>query len=143
MKNREKIQGKLDFIKDCLNKLNILKKYTEKEFFAGFERLYAAEHLIQITIQSLLDVSSFIVASEKFRSPGSSVDVIEVLYENKLIDIKQRDLYQKIIRFRNIVVHFYNGVNENMLYGLLQNNLCELEKFYKHLLKILKKARLS
>ncbi len=137
MEHKEKIQNKLDFIRSNLDKLNIMKKYSKEEFFSYFEHIYAAEHLIQTTIQALTDTANFIVASGKFRSPKNSVDIIDILYENKLLDMSQRDLFQKIIRFRNIVVHLYNGVNENMVFDLLQNNLKDLEDLYQILIVII------
>jgi uncharacterized protein YutE (UPF0331/DUF86 family) len=137
MVNKEKIQNKLDFIKNNLEKLNIMRRYNKEEFFSDFEHIYASEHLIQTTIQALTDTAGFIIASKKFRSPKNSVDMIEILYENKLLDVEQRDLFQKIIRFRNIVVYLYNGVNEKMVFDLLQNNLKDLEEFFTILIVVI------
>ena len=127
----------VDFIKNNLEKLNIMRKYNKEEFFSNFEHIYASEHLIQTTIQALTDTAGFIIASRKFRAPKNSVDIIEILYENKLLDLDQRNLFQKIIRFRNIVVHLYNGVNENMVFELLQNNLKDLEELFRVLIVVI------
>jgi uncharacterized protein YutE (UPF0331/DUF86 family) len=90
-----------------------------------------AEHLIQTTIQGLTDIAGFITGRRKFRSPKNSIDIIEILFENNLLIEDQKKLFQKIIRFRNIVVHLYNGVNEKMVFDILQNNLEDLKIFFQ------------
>jgi len=93
MENKEKIQRKIDFLADNLNKLDIMQKYSEEEFFGNFERIYAAEHLIQTTIQGLTDLAGFITGRGKFRSPKNSIDIIEILFENSLIPEEQKKLF--------------------------------------------------
>lgn len=138
MKQRD-IQSKIDIIIDNLEKLHILKNKGREEFAADFRNADSALHRLQTSIQALLDIGSYIIASLGLRTPNSNAEVIKILNEAEYIPQEKIEVYIKMSGFRNRVVHLYNHIDVNTLHEILLNELDDIKDFYKTLLKIIEK----
>lgn len=138
MKQRD-IQSKIDIIIDNLEKLHILKDKGHEEFAADFRNADSALHRLQTSIQALLDIGSYIIASLGLRTPDSNAEVIKILNEAEYIPQEKIEVYIKMSGFRNRVVHLYNHIDVNTLHEILVNELDDIKDFYKTLLKIIEK----
>jgi len=94
-------------------------------------------HRFQTSIQALVDIGGYIIASLGLRTPGSSGEVIDILVERNLLKEEQRDRYISMIQFRNRIVHFYNDVDLKILYQILQEELADIRQLYHSLILII------
>jgi len=78
---KEDIQAKIDIILDNLEKLSILKSKTYEEFTSDFRNIDSALHRLQTSIQALLDIGSYIIASLGLKTPNTNAEIIEILTE--------------------------------------------------------------
>lgn len=60
---QEDIQTKLDIIPENLEKLELLRSKSYEEFVSDFRNIDSALHRIQTSIQALLDIGGYIIAS--------------------------------------------------------------------------------
>jgi len=134
---KEDVQSKLDIIPENLEKLEILRAMGYEKFTSDFRNIDSALHRFQTSIQALVDIGGYIIASLGLRTPGTSGEVIDILVENGLVRAEQRDRYISMIQFRNRIVHFYNDTDLKILYQILQEEPIDIRELYRTLLLII------
>jgi uncharacterized protein YutE (UPF0331/DUF86 family) len=136
MKN-EDVQSKLDIIPENLEKMEILRALGYKEFTSDFRNVDSALHRLQTSIQALVDIGGYVIASLGLRTPGTSGEVIDILVERGLLHPEKRDRYISMIQFRNRIVHLYNDVDLKILYQILQEEMADIRELYRTLIQII------
>jgi len=139
--NQRDVQTKIDVILDNLEKLNTLKGKEYKEFISDFRNIDSVLHRIQTSIQALLDIGSYVIASLGLRTPNTNAEIIEVLTEAGYISKAKEETYIKMSQFRNRIVHLYNHIDTKSLYDILVNELNDIKVFYTELLKIIEEYK--
>jgi uncharacterized protein YutE (UPF0331/DUF86 family) len=139
--NQRDIQAKIDVIMDNLEKLDILKAKTFEEFITDFRNIDSALHRFQTSIQALLDIGSYIIASLGLRTPNTNAEIIEILSEGGYIPRDKRETYIKISQFRNRIVHLYNHIDTETLYDILINETGDVIDFYTDIMKVIEKYK--
>jgi uncharacterized protein YutE (UPF0331/DUF86 family) len=134
---KEDIQTKIDVVLDNLEKLRSLKIKTYEDFIADFRNIDSAFHRLQTSIQALLDISSYIIASLGLKTPNTNAEIIEILSDAGHISKDKIDAYIKMSQFRNRIVHLYNHIDTETLYKILMDELGDIKDFYKDLLEII------
>ena len=135
--NQRDIQTKIDVIMENVEKLDILKAKSFEEFKSDFRNIDSALHRLQTSIQALLDIGSYIIASLGLRAPNTNAEIIEILSEEGHISQDKKQTYIKISQFRNRIVHLYNHIDTETLYDILINELNDITAFYVDLIKII------
>jgi len=136
MKN-EDVQSKLDIIPENLEKMEILRALGYKEFTSDFRNVDSALHRLQTSIQALVDIGGYVIASLGLRTPGTSGEVIDILVERGLLHPEKRDRYISMIQFRNRIVHLCNDVDLKILYQILQEEMADIRELYRTLIQII------
>lgn len=134
---KEDVQSKLDIIPENLDKLKILQAKSYEEFISDFRNIDSALYRLQTSIQALVDLGGYIIASLGLRTPGSSAEVIDILVEKGLLPEAERDRYVAMIQFRNRIVHFYNDIDLKIVYQILQEELDDIRELYRRLIQII------
>jgi uncharacterized protein YutE (UPF0331/DUF86 family) len=136
---KEDVQSKLDLIPENLEKIEILRAMSYEEFVSDFRNIDSALHRLQTSIQALVDIGGYIIASLGLRTPSTSGEVIDIFVEHGLLKKERRDRYISMIQFRNRIVHFYNSLNLKILYHILQNELIDIQEIYQEFIQIIEK----
>lgn len=136
---KEDIQTKIDIVLENLEKLETLKKLSFKEFVSDFRNIDSCLHRLQTSIQALLDIGSYIIASLGLKTPETSAEIIELLTEEGYIPQERIDTYIKMVQFRNRIVHLYNHIDVEILYDILQHETGDIKELYELLLDIIEK----
>ena len=137
MVNLKKIQGILSRLRTYLEKLRTLAEHQREDFINDFTKVESAKHLLQVSIESCLNISQHIIASERFRSPENYAESFEILAENRVIPEEFLPTLQKMVRFRNRLVHLYWEVDEATIYDILENELGDFVRFMNYIVKFL------
>ena len=137
--NQRDVQTKIDVIQDNLEKLNTLKAKTFEDFRSDFRNIDSALHRLQTSIQALIDIGSYIVASLGLRAPTTNAEIVEILSDAGHLPKGKKETYIQLSQFRNRIVHLYNHIDAKMIYEILTNELDDLKGFYTTLLLIIEK----
>jgi len=121
-------------LQDYRQKLSLLAAFSEAEFKKEFTRIESAKHLLQVSIQSCIDIAHHIVADGNYRTPNDSYDAFVVLNEVGIIPDTMMPKLRQMVSFRNRVVHLYWAVDDIAIYELLQNNLGDFDAFARHII---------
>lgn len=134
------VQTKIDVILDNLEKLNSLNTKTYEDFVSDFRNINSALHLLQTSIQALLDIGSYVIASLGLKTPNTNTEIIKILSEAGYIAKDKAETYIKMSKFRNRIVHLYNHIDTEELYNILVNELDDIKRFYANLLEVIEKG---
>jgi len=83
----------------------------------------------QVAIQGCLDLADHLIADEEWGIPGSFGEAMDKLAEHGLFAIEEAELYKKIERFRNLIVHGYARDDMREVYKIVQSGPANIEKF--------------
>lgn len=70
--------------------------------------------------------------------PKSYADTFKVLYENKIIDKRLFGKMEKMAKFRNLIVHRYDRIDDAIIVGILKKDLNDFVKYKNAIVNILK-----
>ncbi len=108
----------------------------ERDGLSGFEayrddkRLRrAVERSLQVAIEACLDIGRRIIALEGFRYPQSNREVFQILSEEGVVPSGLLPTLLNMARFRNLIVHDYARIDDEVVYGILKRRLEDLEAF--------------
>jgi uncharacterized protein YutE (UPF0331/DUF86 family) len=122
-----------------LKKVSALDEYIKQigEYASIRVKAYAddwkvqriVERTLQMMIETCLDISGHIISDENLRVPETYADVFRIMVENGILNGSHLDSFEKMARFRNIVVHDYERIDPEIVVGILRNNLQDFEEF--------------
>ncbi len=127
------VRSRIELLRGYLESLEELKSRKE-EFFTSLVLRMAVERLLQLSIECLLDIAQHVAAAKGQRPPESYADTITVLEEAELISSKRADVYRRIARFRNILVHGYMSIDPENVYNIWIEGLEDLRGMARDLL---------
>lgn len=137
MVDKEVIQQKINIIDNNLSKMQILARLPEEEFLNKFFYIEAAKHLLQVSIEAMLDVSNHIIARKRFRSSKTYAEVFSILVEQKILPKEKEKNFMQMAKFRNRVVYLYQEVDDKEVYKILRNDLDDFREFISAIIKAL------
>ncbi|MCK9421328.1 MAG: DUF86 domain-containing protein [Bacteroidales bacterium] len=93
----------------------------------------AVERALQICIEVMIDISERILALNKERPLPTSNENIIRLQELGIISAKPE--YNDMVKFRNFIVHRYEKIDLEIIYGILKNKLFLFSEFVNDIRK--------
>ena len=139
MVDKPLVQRKLTLLQEKKKEVEGYKITGLKDFKAKGFMQKAVEKMLQEMIEICLDVAKHIIADEGLRIPEDSKDSFEVLMEQKILNPQITKKMQKMVGFRNIVVHLYEKTDVEIVYGIYKNHLRDFNLFSKEILESLTK----
>ena len=101
-----RLNENIKFIEDVLMK-------SDKEILADKPLYYGLQHLLQISIEIIIDIGSHILAEKFSVNPKTYADVIVALGEKNILNQKFATEQAEMAKFRNMLVHYYDNIDDN------------------------------
>ena len=95
------------------------------------------ERTLHISIEACIDSAQHIISDEQMREPTSYRDTFLVLAENKILKPEDLPRFENIASFRNLLVHYYERVDDAIVYGVFKNNLSDFDLFVGQIVNLL------
>lgn len=123
-----RILSKLD---EMINYIEELKgMLPEKdEYFQDLVKRRACEKTIELAIDSMTDVAAMIVSAQKLDLPTSEENIFDILIEYKILNKEMGEKLKDIKGFRNILIHRYGYVDNEIVYDNLNSYLNDFYEF--------------
>ncbi|MEA2012800.1 MAG: DUF86 domain-containing protein [Verrucomicrobiota bacterium] len=133
MVNESIVYRLLNNIKSYLHDLTIVENITFNEYKNDIKTQRFVERTLQITIEAMLDVTHHIISDEKLREPNSYADAFTVLHEQQIIADEFIETAKQIAQFRNKLVHHYEKIDPEIVYGIFLKKSKDIEVFIKNI----------
>lgn len=138
--NAAQLQTKIAVLRSNLAGLDRIPQASLTEFESDFRNLPAALHLLQVAIQTLMDLAGYACARRGLGAPGSSQEILEKLEGAGLVPPGTHQRFTGMFAFRNRVVHLYDRIDVQRVFDILTRERRDLEELLSLVLRVLKDA---
>ena len=121
------IGKKLAFIETCVRELRELADLDRLDSDIREQRF--VQHTLQLALQAALDVSSHIASANRLGEPETNRELFELLVQDGLIAASLAPALQAMAGLRNILVHGYQQVDNEIVRDVVENHLGDLLEF--------------
>lgn len=136
--DKERILSKLDQMNGYLEELEEIRPLDYKEYKLSIVTKRACERLLQLSIETMIDTCNIIVSNLKLGLPEDEDAVFNKLRKKDIISKKIETILINMKGFRNILVHKYGEVKDELVFENLEK-LEDFDKFNEEIMKLLKK----
>lgn len=136
MLDRERVLAKLDELAGYVRDLRSIAPRTVAEY-QQIEKKRACERLLQIAVECVIDVCNLLVAGLRLGLPSEENDLFEKLEQAGIISLSLKATVQKMKGFRNVLVHEYGVVDDDIVYHAVTAELDDFNDFTKEILEAL------
>ena len=132
------ILRKLSALEEYLQQIAEYSSISTDQYAKDWKSQRIIERTLQMMVETCIDIAGHIIADMKYRVPISYADSFLVLAENDIVNESLSMSLEKMAKFRNIVVHDYERVDEEIVIGILRKNLDDFTKFKVAVVSFLK-----
>jgi uncharacterized protein YutE (UPF0331/DUF86 family) len=139
----EIIRIKLKEIKDSLETVKTHLPQTLEEFLGLGLIKNGIYKSIEFMIENVLDICKIINTDLNLGLPKKDVDIIENLVKHKIVSKELGEKIKGMKSFRNILVHRYGEIDDEIAYEEIKNGLKDFDDFEKEIEKFLKSRKMK
>ena len=136
--DKERILSKFRELEDYLENLESIKPQEFEEYENSVRDKNACERLLQISIESIIDICNIIFSSLPLGMPSDEDDVIKKLEMKKVISPEMKKTLTEMKGMRNILVHRYGEIDNERIFEAITDKLDDFNKFKKEILKFMR-----
>lgn len=136
--NERIVTNRISKLREYLKVLRELQKASFEEFMSNPRIRYSAERCLHLAIECAINIGNHIISALQLRKLEEYHDIASILEENGVIPSEFAEESVKMIRFRNILVHDYVGLDVSGAHPFLQERLGDFELFIEYIAKFLK-----
>lgn len=130
--NQSAIEDKLFRLNENIKFIDDILKKSDKDILTERPLYYGLQHLLQISIEIIIDIGSHILAEKFSVNPKTYADVIIALGDKNIIDRKFAEEQAEMAKFRNMLVHYYDNIDDKKVF--------EYSRFAPEIFRIFGKA---
>jgi uncharacterized protein YutE (UPF0331/DUF86 family) len=109
--------------------LTQLADRSDDQLRSDFAVMGGVQHYLLLAIETLLDLGSHLISSERFEPPSGYSDIFRVLRDEGVVEEGLAERLMAMARFRNVLVHLYAQVDEERVLEILRGSLGDLDAF--------------
>ena len=106
----------------------------------------STERFLHLAIESCLNVGNRLISLYQFSKPVATPDTYaDIFKEMNRLGVVENDFLKRLInmaRFRNRLVHLYWDIDQEAVYGFLQNNLDDFRLFQQQVVMYLQQNKI-
>jgi len=133
--NRDLVITRFNKLDQLLENLRELKEMGKEEFLSNYKNYFTAQRALEISINICIDIGNHIVTLNNKEKPETFTDIMKILAKNEIISDELENQLTKMVRFRNLLGHFYLEIDNEIIYNILQNNLKDFNSFKETILR--------
>ena len=132
-----------------LNKYYLLllesRKVSYNDFLENPIHHGSTERFLHLAIESCLNIGNRLISLYQFSKPVATPETYaDIFKEMHRLGVVDSDFLQRLVKmaqFRNRLVHLYWEIDQEAVYGYLQNNLNDFKLFQKNVVDFLNKNK--
>ena len=113
--DKERILAKIDELDSYLKEIKGIAPGSFEEY-QKIEKKRACERLLQVSIEVVIDICNLLVSGLRLGLPAEEDDLFSKLLIAHIISKEMREKLSEMKGFRNILVHEYAHVDDELVY---------------------------
>jgi len=139
MLDRDRILGKLAELDSYLREIAEIKPSTLTEY-QTIEKKRSCERLLQLSIECTIDVCKLFVVGHRLGLPSDETDLFSKIHRKGIITAELEEKLREMRGLRNILVHEYGAIDDNIVFRALISRLADFGLFKKQMIQALQGA---
>lgn len=135
------IERKLRKIEEFLRELKTIKMGSFEEFRENTIIKRFVERNIELSIEQMVDICKHFISGLDLREPETYSECFEILAKSGVIPEKTVDTFKSMVRFRNVLIHAYDGIDDSITYGIYKERLKDFRIFINSVRGYLQKEK--
>lgn len=141
MVNGDIIERKLSRLQATVDELRNADDISWDEYQRNARSRAFVERYLHIAIQTVFDIANNIIAYQQWKEPETYRETFGILSENGVLPADKIADYQNMASFRNMLVHHYDKVDDEVVFGIFKNKLADFDLFRDSILAYLKREQ--
>jgi len=141
MVNEETILKKIIKLEEYVNELRQSKDINWKKYKKNIRDRAFVERYLHLAIQTVFDIANHIISYQGWKEPETYREVFSILASHGVLPDKRVSDYQNMASFRNILVHHYEKIEDEVVFGIFKNRLEDFLLFKKSILEYINKDK--
>ncbi len=121
--------NKIQSIQRCVRRARDEYYADPDDFTTNFTRQDAALLNVLRACETAIDLANYVIRANKLGIPVSSADSFKLLGAERIIDNRLAERMQRMVGFRNTVIHQYTAVDLRIVQAVIVTDLDELLAF--------------
>jgi len=134
MLDKKRILTKIDELDSYLDELTQIVPKEFKEY-QKIEKKRSCERLLQLSIECIIDICKLFVSGLKLGLPTEENDLFDKMLNKGILSKKMNSTLKEMRGFRNILVHEYATVDDELVFNAIRTKLDDFRKFKKVVLR--------
>jgi uncharacterized protein YutE (UPF0331/DUF86 family) len=131
------IEKKLRKIEEFLKELEAAPVKSFEEFKANVVSRRFIERNIELAIEQMVDICKHLVSGLDLKEPETYAECFESLAGSSIIREESVAKFQAMVRFRNMLIHIYDGIDDSITYGIYTKHTGDFMLFISQLREFL------
>ncbi len=128
MENKAVLLNKYESIEKCIKRIN--EEYeNNKENLYDYRRMDCIVLNLQRACEITIDIAMYIISTKKIGLPQTKKEAFDILEKNNIISKELSKNLKAMVGFRNIAIHEYKQIDEEILQDVIENHLNDLINF--------------
>lgn len=129
MIDKDIISSRLSKIREYSKLLKELVKIPKEDFITTPAHYLEAERLLEVMIQSMIDIGTHIIAGLLLKKPEDYHQVFEILTKEGIITKEFLPKAHAMVGLRNLLSHEYLAIDHAKLYDNIKAGLYDFQEF--------------
>jgi len=135
--DRDRILVKVDQLEGYLKEIRDILP-ADFTNYRKTEKRRACERLLQVSIEAVIDICHLLVAGLRLGIAAEEDDLFEKLKGAGIISGEMAEVLKEMKGFRNILVHEYARIDDEIVYRIAKTRLADFEAFKQQVVQYLK-----
>lgn len=129
MTGYETILRHIDQLRLYLQRIYELRQHTREKVLTDWHIQFQVDRALQLAVEVVISVAEQLIAILDLPIPDSSKEAVRALAGVDVLTPELSEEMARAVGFRNIIVHGYMGIDYNIVYDVVQDNVMYLEHF--------------
>jgi len=129
MIDRQLIEKKLRNIEAFLRELKSIDIEGFEQFRKDTVIKRFVERNIELSIEQMVDICKHMISGLDLSEPETYAECFDILASNDIIPSEKSELFKSMVRYRNMLIHIYDTVDDSVTYDIYTTRLGDFKVF--------------
>jgi uncharacterized protein YutE (UPF0331/DUF86 family) len=141
MVDKELLSRKVSRLRSYIEVLKGAEDINWEKYQSDLRVKAFVERYLHLAIEEVIDIANHLVSFYRWREPTGYRDLFTILKEHGITDEEHLSAFQNMASFRNMLVHRYETIDDELVFGIFKKRLDDFELFITLVLNWVKRQK--